>query len=125
MKRSDSDSITLRDFERACDELFDEWLGRWRGGSRAPEVPAGAVVLDRGERYEVRIEAAVESPEVIEVEVNQTDLIVRIPAGAHPAVERRMTFAQPLDHEQASARWAEGELTIMLPKQRGRRVKVQ
>jgi HSP20 family molecular chaperone IbpA len=122
MKRSDT--TALRDFERACDELFDQWLGRWRGGA-ASGASAGAVVLDRGEQYEVRVEAAVENPEVIEVEVNQADLIVRIPAGAYPAVERRMTFAQPVDHERTTARWADGVLTIVLPKLRGRRVKAQ
>jgi HSP20 family molecular chaperone IbpA len=121
MKRSDT--ITLRDFERACDEVFDEWLGRWRGGA-APGVSAGVIVVDRGEEYEVRVEAAVEDPEVIHVEVGEAGLIVRIPAGAHPAVERRMTFAQPVDRERTMARWAGGILTIVLPKLRGRRVKV-
>ncbi len=86
MKRSDT--ITLRDFERACDELFDEWLGRWRGGA-ATGVSAGAVVVDRGEEYEVRVEAAVEDPKVIDVEISEAGLIVRIPSGAHPAVERQ------------------------------------
>lgn len=122
MKRSDT--ITLRDFELACDELFDEWLGRWRGGAAAG-VSTGAVVADRGEEYEVLVEAAVEDPKVIEVEISEAGLIVRIPRGAHPAVERRMTFAQPVDHERTTARWAAGMLTIVLPKLRGRRVKVQ
>jgi HSP20 family molecular chaperone IbpA len=122
MKRSDT--IALSDFERACDELFDEWLGRWRGAA-APGVSGGAVVVDRGEEYEVRIEAVVEDPEVIHVEVSEAGLIVRIPVGAHPAVERRMTFAQLIDRERTTARWAGGMLTIVLPKLRGRRVKVQ
>jgi HSP20 family molecular chaperone IbpA len=121
MKRPDT--ITLREFERACDELFDEWLGRWHGGPAAG-VSAGAVVVDRDEEYEVRVEAAVEDPEVIHVEVSEAGLIVRIPAGAHPAVERKMTFAQPVDRERTMARWAGGMLTIVLPKLRGRRVKV-
>jgi HSP20 family molecular chaperone IbpA len=122
MKRSDT--ITLREFERACDELFDEWLGRWRGGAAAG-ISAGAVVADRGEEYEVRVEAVVEDPKVIYVEISETGLIVRIPSGAHPAVERRMTFAQPVDHERTTAHWAAGMLTIVLPKLRGRRIKVQ
>ncbi|HVA83351.1 MAG TPA: Hsp20/alpha crystallin family protein [Candidatus Binataceae bacterium] len=122
MKRSDK--TTLRNFERACDELFDEWLGRWRGGA-ALGASAGAIVVDRGEEYEVRVEAAVEDPEVIHVEVSEAGLIVRIPSGAHPAIERRMTFAQPVDRERTTARWAGGMLTIVLPKLRGRRVKVQ
>ncbi|HLK87632.1 MAG TPA: Hsp20/alpha crystallin family protein [Candidatus Binataceae bacterium] len=126
MKRSDT--TTLREFERACDELFDEWLGRWRGGGPAAGSAggiAGAVVVDRGQEYEVRIEAPVENPEVIEVEVNQVDLVVRIPAGTYPAVERRMTFASAIDRDRTVARWADGVLTIVLPKSRGRRIKVQ
>jgi HSP20 family molecular chaperone IbpA len=122
MKRSDT--ITLREFERACDELFDEWLGRWHRGAAAG-ISAGVVVADRGEEYEVRVEAAVEDPKVIEVEISEVGLMVRIPSGARPAAERRMTFAQPVDHERTTARWAAGMLTIVLPKLRGRRVKVQ
>jgi HSP20 family molecular chaperone IbpA len=122
MKRSDM--IALLNFERACDELFDEWLGRWHGAA-APGASGGAVVVDRGEEYEVRIEAAVEDPEVIDVEVSGANLIVRIPAGARPAVERRMTFAQQVDRERTTARWADGVLTIVLPKLPSRRIKVQ
>ena len=66
MKRSDM--IALLNFERACDELFDEWLGRWHG--------AAAPGASGGEEYEVRIEAAVEDPEVIHVEVSEAGLIV-------------------------------------------------
>lgn len=122
MKRSDT--IALREFERACDELFDEWLGRWHGGAAATSSGRVAVV-DRGEEYEVRIEAAVDDPEVIHVEVGEASLLVRIPGGARPTVERRMTFAQPIDRERTTARWTDGMLTIVLPKLRGRRVKVQ
>lgn len=122
MKRPDT--IALREFERACDELFDEWLGRWRGGASAV-ASGGAVVVDRGEEYEVRIQAAVEDPEVIDVEVSEAGLIVRVPAGARPGVVRTMSFAQPVDRERTTARWASGMLTIVLPKLRGRRVKVQ
>jgi HSP20 family molecular chaperone IbpA len=122
MKRPDT--IALLDFERACDELFDEWLGRWHGGAAAATLRS-AVMMDRGDEYQVRIEAAVEDPEVIHVEVTDASLTVRIPAGAHPGVERTMSFAQAVDRERASAQWAGGILTIVLPKLRGRRVKVQ
>jgi HSP20 family molecular chaperone IbpA len=121
MKRSDM--IALLNFERACDELFDEWLGRWHGA--VPAASSGAVLVDRGEEYEVRVEAAVEDPEVIDVEVSGASLIVRIPAGARPAAERRITFAQPVDRERTTARWADGVLTIVLPKLPNRRIKVQ
>jgi HSP20 family molecular chaperone IbpA len=50
---------------------------------------------------------------------------VRIPSGARPAIERRLTFAHAVDHERTTARWTAGLLTIVLPKLRGRRVKVQ
>jgi HSP20 family molecular chaperone IbpA len=36
-----------------------------------------------------------------------------------------VTFAQPVDRERATARWASGMLTVVLPKLPGRRVKVQ
>ena len=36
-----------------------------------------------------------------------------------------MTFAQPVDRERTTARWAASVLTIVLPKLRGRRIKVQ
>ena len=120
-----SDAITLRDFERACDELFDEWLGRWHGRAGA-RPSSGAVVLDRGEAYEVWVEAAVSDPGVIEIELSDATLVVRIPAqDAKPSVERRITFAHPVDREQATARWAEGKLAVVLPKARGRRIKIQ
>ena len=118
-----SDITRLRDFERACDELFDEWLGRWHGGAAA--VSPNAVIVDRGDRYEVRVEAAVEDPEVIHVEVTEASLTVRIPAGTDPEVERRMSFTQAVDQENTTAQWADGILTVVLPKLRGRRVKVQ
>jgi HSP20 family molecular chaperone IbpA len=122
MKRSDTKA--LREFERACDELFDEWLGRWHGASAA--TSSGRVaVIDRGDEYEVRIEAAAEDPEVIHVEVGEAGLLVRIPGDASPAMERRVTFAQPIDRERTTARWADGVLTVVLPKLRGRRVKVE
>src|SRR5260370_7569222 len=103
---------------------MDGGVGGWHGGA-GPGTSGGAVVVERGEEYEVRIEAAVEDPEVIHVEVSEAGLIVRIPAGAHPAVERRMTFSQPIHPERTTARWAGGMLTIVLPKLPGRPVKVQ
>jgi HSP20 family molecular chaperone IbpA len=121
-----SDAITLRDFERACDELFDEWLGRWHGRPGTGAASSGGVVLDRGEAYEVWVEAAVDDPAVIDIEVSDNSLVVRIPAAdAKPAVERRITFVHSVDRERSSARWAKGKLTVVLPKARGRRIKIQ
>ncbi len=117
-----SRAIAAGDFERACDELFDELLGRWRGGFAAEATPA--VAVDCGGYYEVRIAADVSDPRTLSVEVSGSTLIVRIPAGELPPVEHRLTFAQPVDSEQTAARWARGVLTIRLPKARGRRVKI-
>jgi HSP20 family molecular chaperone IbpA len=36
-----------------------------------------------------------------------------------------MSFAQAVDRERTTAQWADGILTIVLPKLRGLRVKVQ
>ena len=58
-------------------------------------------------------------------QTENADLIVRIPAGARAPVEHTVTFAQPVDRERATARWASGMLTVVLPKLPGRRVKVQ
>ena len=113
----------LGGFERACDELFDELLGRWRSGRLAADVRA--VSVDQGNRYEVRIEAAVSDPNAIEVEVSASHLIVRIPPGARPGAHHTITFAHRVDSEGTVARWSNGVLTVTLPKQPGKRVKVE
>jgi HSP20 family molecular chaperone IbpA len=113
----------LGGFERACDELFDELLGRWRSKPLGADVLA--VKVDRGDRYEVRVEAAVSDPRAIEVEVSVSHLVVRIPPGARPGAHHTITFAHRVDSDRTTARWSEGALTVTLPKQPGRRVKVQ
>lgn len=110
------------DFGHACDELFDELLGRWRRS--AERAAAAAIAVDRGAEYQVEIEAAVADPREIEVEVVASTLVVRVPAGARPRAEHTITFAQPIDHEGTTASWSGGVLTVTLPKRRGRLVKV-
>lgn len=118
-----SGAIANRDFEHACDELFDELLGRWRGGLTAGAGSAAA--LDCGDRYEVRILARVDNPQALEVEVTGSALRVRTPQGELPAVEESVSFAHPVDRERTTARWALGVLTVTLPKQHVRRVKIE
>lgn len=115
--------VPLGNFDRSCDELFDELLGRWRGWTAGPV--SSVRVIDRGQEFEVRIEAVVEDPGAIDVEVAASMLIVRVPAGACPRSEQRFSFGQALDIERAAARWSGGVLTVTLPKQRGRLVKVR
>lgn len=116
-------AIAAGDFERACDELFDELLGRWRTGFAVEAEPA--VALDCGGHYEVRVAADVADPRALAVEVSGSALVVRVPAGARPPFEHRVTLAQPVDSERTVARWARGVLTIRLPKARRRRIKVE
>lgn len=110
-------------FDRECDELFDELLSRWRSGLAAKAAPIGA--LDRGDHYEVQIAADIAEPQALEVEVTESSLCVRVPQGALPRTEHRVNFARPVDRERTSARWANGVLTVTLPKQSGRRVKIE
>ncbi len=116
-------AIATRDFEHACDELFDELLGRWRG--RLAAGATAAVALDCGVHYEVRIPARVADPHAIEVEVTGSTLRVRVPEGELPPAEHNVSLAHPVDHERTTARWARGVLIITLPKRRGRRVTVE
>ncbi|HZO81016.1 MAG TPA: Hsp20/alpha crystallin family protein [Candidatus Binataceae bacterium] len=118
-----SGAIALRDFERACDELFDELLGRWRGEFAAAGEPA--MVVDCGNHYEVRIAVEVPDPRTLAVEISGSKLVVRVPAGALPPVEHRLTFAHPVDSEHIRARWAHGVLTIRVPKAQARRIKIE
>lgn len=113
----------LGDFDRAFDELFEELLvGRWRSSwERADER---AVIVDRGDEYEVTIAAALADPDRIEVEASDWRLVVRIPDAAE-ARERAFDFPQAIDGDRARARWSDGALRISLPKRRGRRIKVE
>ncbi len=118
-----SRAIAARDFARTCDELFDELLGRWRGSMAAEVAPT--IAIDYGSHYEVRIPARVADTRAVEVEVTGSILRVRVPEGVLPPVEHSVSFAHPVDRERTTAHWARGVLTITLPKQRGRRVKIE
>ncbi|HUA33753.1 MAG TPA: Hsp20/alpha crystallin family protein [Candidatus Binataceae bacterium] len=107
------------DFERVIDEFFDEMLiGRWRAGGEFER----AAVLDRGDHYEVRIEAAHIDPAHIEVEVSDHRLTARVPSPQGEKVESSFRFADEIENEHAGAHWSAGVLTITLPKKKGRRV---
>lgn len=116
-------TITPSGLDRACDELFDELLGRWRGSTGGEAAPVGAV--DCGDHYEVRIFADVPEPSALEVEVTNLSLRVRVPESALPRSEHTINFAHPVDRERTTARWVQGVLTVTLPKQSARRVKVE
>jgi HSP20 family molecular chaperone IbpA len=109
----------LDDFERVMDEFFDEMLiGRWRGAEQAEP----AEVVDHGDRYEVRIAAPEIDPAHLDVEVHDRRLTIRIPTRQGGKLESAFRFSDAIESAQVSAHWAAGILTIILPKQKGRRV---
>jgi HSP20 family molecular chaperone IbpA len=116
-------TIATGGLDRACDELFDELINRWRGGIAVGSASVSAV--DCGDHYEVHIVANVSDPDAVEVEVTDLSLHVRVPPGALPRSEHSINFARPVERERTTARWAQGVLTVTLPKQKGRRVKIE
>lgn len=119
--------IDLREFDRAFDELFDEMLiSRWRIERQSQF--SKALVLDYGDRYEIRISTAPVRPEGIELEASERRLTVRLPTPEGLA-EQSYTFSDAIDADKATSRWEAGTLTAILPKKsRGagnRRVKIK
>ena len=57
--------------------------------------------------------------------VSEARLLVRIPRGARRSWSAGLPFAQAVDRERTTARWAGGMLTIVLPKLGAALVKVQ
>lgn len=106
--------IGLREFDRALDELFDEMLiGRWRNERQSQF--SKTLVLDYGDRYEVRISTAPVRPEGVELEASERRLTVRLPTPEGIA-EQSYTFSDAIDANKATSRWEAGTLTAILPK---------
>jgi HSP20 family molecular chaperone IbpA len=115
--------ITIEDFERALDEFFDEMLiSRWR----RPVLGAfeNAQVIEHHDRYELRISAPEVDPRLIEVEVSGQRLSVTAPGGPEGKFESACSFALPIESETITARWLDGSLIIVVPKQKPKRIKV-
>lgn len=117
--------VTLKDFHRACDELFEDLvIERWRAGAHVTELQ-DAQVQDKGHFYEVKIAISGADPRHMEVEVTEHRLCVRAPVGRSAYRERSFTFPSPIDRDAVSARWSKDTLVVTLPKQRGRRIEVK
>jgi HSP20 family molecular chaperone IbpA len=113
------------EFERLCDQLFDEHLiSPWRTHKRAAQPYRHALMLDHGAHYEIRIATAAADARSIEIEVSERRLSVRIP-GPIGVAESVFDFASPVDCDAVSARLSEGTLRIVLPKKPGRRVEIK
>ena len=117
--------ISVEDFERALDELFDEMLiSRWRRSTIERDEFEKAEVLDHPDRYEVRVAVPSVDPQRIEIDVAGQRLTVRAPAGPEGIFETTYSFAVPIEAEAVVARWTDHTLVVMVPKQKPKRIKV-
>jgi HSP20 family molecular chaperone IbpA len=112
----------IADFERAFDEFFDEMLiDRWKAGTSALEFER-AQVVDRHDRYEVRVAAVGVDPARITAEVSGQRLSVHVPDKLGGTLESSFAFTDSIDGEASTAKWSDGTLVITLPKKKGRRI---
>lgn len=104
----------LDDFRRLLDQTFDEVLiGPWRLATSAQEP---ALIVEGEREYEVRICTGEYAPHELEVEVvGQSRLTVRGQSGGR-RWERIVNLAEAIETEKVTARWANGILTVVLPK---------
>jgi HSP20 family molecular chaperone IbpA len=115
----------IADFERAFDEFFDEMLiDRWKSGTPGLEFDRTQVV-DRGDRYEVRIAAVGVDPAKIQAEVSGQRLAVLVPDKLGGTLESSFAFSDSIDGEASTAKWSEGTLVITLPKMKARRISLK
>ena len=112
-------------FENAFEELFEELLiSPWQRRMALRRGSPGAVVIDLGTRYEVRIPASRAEAERSEVEVSEHRLSVRMssPAGI---IENIFDFAHAVETESVTASLVGNTLQIVLPQRRGRKIEVE
>lgn len=102
----------LADFQRECDEAFDEILGRWRA---SPAEGEPAIVVERSDAFEVRLATGRFKASDLEVMASENKLTVRAAHGQN-SWQRTFTFAEPVQTENVSAKWLDRCLTIVLPK---------
>ena len=119
---ADKRGFGFADFERAFDEFFDEMLiDRWKCGT--PDVEfARSQIIDRDDRYEVRIAAVGVDPVTIDVEIVGQRLAVRMPEKLGGTAASSFSFADSIDGEASTAKWSEGTLVITVPKRKSRRI---
>jgi HSP20 family molecular chaperone IbpA len=112
----------IADFERAFDEFFDELLiDRWKARTWQTAFEP-AQVIDRKDRYEVRVTAVGVDPATIEVEVTDQRLAIRVPERLGGTAASSFTFSDSIDGEASTAKWSDGTLVITLPKRKSRRI---
>jgi HSP20 family molecular chaperone IbpA len=111
-------------FDRACDEMFEDLLiTRWQGARRVRNL-GKALVIEEEENYRVRIALSDADPQKLEVEVSEWRLTVRAPA-EQGRTESTFDFAHPIETERVTARFDGGILEVFVPKARGRKIEVR
>jgi len=113
--------VSLEQFERAIDEIFDALLVEPWGAGKG-EAFERAELVDLPDHYEVGLEAQGVDPDQIGVEIRGQRLTVRAPAGVRGRIESSFTFHDPIDPEGARAEWSNGILKISVPKHKARRI---
>ena len=110
-----SRTTVLPNFQRDFDALFDELLiGPWRAPASENEP---AMVLEREHAYEVRLCTGALKPSDLEVVVSENHLTVKARDG-ETLWERLVNFANPVQTDKVTARWAERILTVIAPKEK-------
>lgn len=118
---STAGALFFGDFERAVDAFFDEMLvDRWKCGA-ASEFEH-TELADLPDRYEIRLASRGVEPGTIEVESRGQRLTVRASAGPYGRLESGVALAESVEPESASAAWARGVLTIIVPKHKARKI---
>ncbi len=120
------------------EELFERMSNQFEGGDwyRMGAQPVAVDLVDEGDRYEltadlpgyeredinitladgsIRIEAEREEEYDEEVEESPTSRYVRRERQQH-SVSRSVRLPEPIDEEEANARYQNGVLTVTLPK---------
>ncbi|MGH7864433.1 MAG: Hsp20 family protein, partial [Candidatus Binataceae bacterium] len=76
------------------------------------------------DRYELRMDVGSAHAQQIDIEVADLRVVVRVPDDAGRMVERAFKFAESVERDAANAHWADGVLTIVVPKRKTRRIKL-
>jgi HSP20 family molecular chaperone IbpA len=112
------------EFERTFDSLFDDLLiSRWRTPRRVAADP-GTRVADLEDRYEIRMTQAGADARELDIEAYERRLVVRS-RGAMGKIERIVDLRHPVEAEAATAELSGGELKVVLPKKRARKINVE
>jgi HSP20 family molecular chaperone IbpA len=110
------------EFQRTCDQLFEDLIDRWQ--ERKSASRGSALLIDLGDRFEVRVTLEGADPREFEIEATERRLRITTPGPLGP-IDNILELPHPVDPEATTARLDGGVLLIALPKRRGRRIVVE